>query len=56
MRVKSTSILSGSMSAIQAVKNPGNKYGQQIIYAILQVARNTNTHGIAVRLQLIPGH
>ena len=56
VRVRSTTILSDSMSALQAIQNPGNKSGQQIIYAILQAARNTKTHGIVVRLQWIPGH
>jgi ribonuclease HI len=56
VRVRSTTILSDSMSALQAIQNPGNKSGQQIIYAILQAARNTKTHGIAVRLQWMPGH
>ncbi|KAJ5135377.1 reverse transcriptase [Penicillium bovifimosum] len=34
----------------------GNKSGQQIIHAILRAAANTKTHGIAVRLQWMPGH
>lgn len=55
-RVRSTTILSDSMSAIQAIQNPGNKSGQQIIHAILRAAANTRTHGIAVRLQWMPGH
>ena len=55
-RVRSTTILSDSMSAIQAIQNPGNKSGQQIIHAILRAAANTKTHGIAVRLQWMPGH
>ncbi|KAJ5152552.1 hypothetical protein N7492_009832 [Penicillium capsulatum] len=55
-RMRSTTILSDSMSAIQAIQNPGNKSGQQIIHAILQAAANTKTHGIAVRLQWMPGH
>ena len=56
VRVRTTTVLSDSMSALQAIQNPGNKAGQQIIYAILQVARNTKSHGIAVPLQWIPGH
>ncbi|OQE10083.1 hypothetical protein PENFLA_c095G04406 [Penicillium flavigenum] len=56
MRVRSATILSDSMSALQAIQNPGNKSGQQIIHAILQAVRNTETHGISIRLQWIPGH
>ena len=55
-RVKSATILSDSMSALQAIENPRNKSGQQIIHAILRTATNTKTHGIAVRLQWVPGH
>ena len=55
-RVKSATILSDSMSALQAIQNPGNKSGQQIIHTILRTATNTKTHGIAVRLQWVPGH
>jgi ribonuclease HI len=55
-RVQHSTILSDSMSALQAIRNPGNKSGQQIIYAILQAGRNTKSHGIAVRLQWTPGH
>ena len=44
------------MSALQAIQNPGNKSGQQIIHAILEAAKNTKTHGTAIRLQWIPGH
>lgn len=56
MRVRTTTVLSDSISALQAIQNPGNKAGQQIIYAILQAARNTKSHGIAVPLQWIPRH
>ncbi|OQD77337.1 hypothetical protein PENANT_c114G03644, partial [Penicillium antarcticum] len=56
IRVRSATILSDSKSALQAVQNPGNKSGQQIIHAILQAARNTKTHGTSIRLQWIPGH
>lgn len=55
-RVRSAAIFSDSMSALQAIQNPGNKSGQQIIHAILQAAKNTKTHGTAIRLQWIPGH
>ena len=55
-QAKSATILSDSMSALQAIQNPGNKSGQQIIHAILQAATNTKTHGIAIRLQWVPGH
>ena len=44
------------MSALQAIQNPGNKSGQQIIHTILRTATNTKTHGIAVRLLWVPGH
>lgn len=56
VRVRTTTVLSDSMSALQEIQNPGNKSEQQIIHAILQAARNTKSHGIAVRLQWIPGH
>ena len=56
VRVRSTTILSDSMSALQAIQIPGNKSRQRIIHAILQAARNTKTHGIAVRLQWMPRH
>jgi ribonuclease HI len=56
MRVRSATILSDSKSALQAVQNPGNKSGQQIIHAILQAAKHTKTHGTSIRLQWIPGH
>lgn len=55
-QVKLATILSDSMSALQAIQNPGNKLGQQIIHAILQAATNTKTHGVTIRLQWIPGH
>lgn len=55
-RVRSATIFSDSMSALQAIQNPGNKPGQQIIYAILQAAKNTKTHGTAIQPQWIPGH
>lgn len=52
----SATIFSDSMSALQAIQNPGTKSGQQIIHAILQAARNTMAHGTAILLQWIPGH
>jgi hypothetical protein len=52
-RAKTATILSDSMSALQAIQNPGNKSGQQIIHTILRAATNTKTHGIAVRLQWV---
>ena len=55
-RTRSATILSDSMSALQAVQNPKTKSGQQIIHAILQTAKNAKSHGITVRLQWIPGH
>jgi ribonuclease HI len=55
-RARSATILSDSMSALQAIQNPRNKSGQQIIHAILGTATNTKTHGIAVSLQWVPGH
>ncbi|KAJ6004637.1 hypothetical protein N7540_013006 [Penicillium herquei] len=41
-RVRSATIFSDSMSALQAIQNPGNRSGQQIIHAILQAAKNTS--------------
>jgi ribonuclease HI len=55
-RVRSASILSDSISALQATQTAGNKSGQQIIHAILRAATNTRTHGIMIRLQWIAGH
>ena len=56
LHTRTATILSNSMSALQAVQNPKTKSGQQIIYAILQSAKDTKSHGIAIRLQWIPGH
>ncbi|KAI9044045.1 uncharacterized protein KD926_001867 [Aspergillus affinis] len=53
---KSATILSDSMSALQAIKNPSNQSAQRIIHAILQVARELAARGIPIRLQWIPGH
>ncbi|KAK5805981.1 hypothetical protein VI817_000239 [Penicillium citrinum] len=55
-RMKLATILSDSKSALQAIPNPGNKSGQQIIYAIQQSATNTMAHGTSISLQWIPGH
>lgn len=55
-RVRSATIFSDSMSALQAIRRPGNKSGQQIIHAILRAAENTKNHGTMIRLQWIPGH
>jgi ribonuclease HI len=49
-------ILTDSMSALQAIANSWNKSGQRIIQAILQSARELNTRGIPLRLQWVPGH
>jgi ribonuclease HI len=45
-----------SMSALQAMRNPRNKSGQQIIHATLQAASGLKTWGIPLPLQWIPGH
>lgn len=49
-------ILSDSMSALQAVRNPANKSGQRIIRATLQAAFEMKVRRIPIRLQWIPGH
>ncbi|KAJ5244713.1 hypothetical protein N7489_004809 [Penicillium chrysogenum] len=49
-RVISATTLSATKSALQAVQNPTNKSGQQIVHAILQAARNTKAHGTSIRL------
>ncbi|KAJ8147650.1 hypothetical protein LV162_008857, partial [Aspergillus fumigatus] len=49
-------ILTDSMSALQAIANSWNKSGQRIIQAILQSARELNTRGIPLHLQWVPGH
>ncbi|KAI3055354.1 hypothetical protein CBS147353_11340 [Aspergillus niger] len=43
-------------TALQAIRNPRNKSGQRIIYAILQAASELKARGIPLRLQWIPGH
>lgn len=55
-RMRLATILSDSKSALQAIQNPGNKSGQQIIHAIHRAATNTKAHGTFIRLQWIPGH
>ncbi|THC90426.1 hypothetical protein EYZ11_010103 [Aspergillus tanneri] len=49
-------VLSDSMSGLQAIKNPSNKSGQRIIHAILRAAWELAARGIPLRLQWIPGH
>ena len=49
-------ILSDSTSALRAIRNPGTKPGQRIIYAILQSTEELKTQGTSLRLQWIPGH
>lgn len=49
-------IFTDSMSALQAIANSWNRSGQRIIQAILQSARESNTRGVPLRLQWVPGH
>jgi ribonuclease HI len=49
-------ILSDSMSALQAIRNPSNRSGQKIIRATLQAASEMKARGIPIRLQWVPGH
>lgn len=49
-------ILSDSMSALQAISNTWNQSGQRIIQAIQQSAQELKTRGIPLRLQWVPGH
>ncbi|KAF4228839.1 hypothetical protein CNMCM8980_000121 [Aspergillus fumigatiaffinis] len=49
-------ILSDSMSALQAIRNSSNKSGQKIIRATLQAASEMKARGIPIRLQWVPGH
>jgi ribonuclease HI len=49
-------ILSDSMSALQAIRNPSNKSGQRIIRATLQAASEMKARGIPIRLQWVPEH
>jgi ribonuclease HI len=49
-------ILSDSMSALQAIRNPFNGSGQRIIRATLQAASEMKARGTPIRLQRVPGH
>ena len=49
-------ILSDSMSALQAIANLRNKPGQHIIQAITHSAKKLDARGIPLRLQWVPGH
>ena len=51
-----TTILSDSMSALQAIANLRNKSGQHIIQAITHSARELDVLGIPLHLQWVPGH
>ena len=51
LHTRTATILGDSMSALQAVRNPKTKSAQQILYAILQSAKNTKSHSIAICLQ-----
>lgn len=54
----SAAIFSDSMSALQEprIQDTGTKSGPETIHAILRAAKNTGAHGIAIRLQCIPGY
>jgi ribonuclease HI len=57
MELEPATILSDSMSALQAIANMrNNKSGQQIILAITQSAEELKARGIPLRLQWVPGH
>jgi hypothetical protein len=56
IKLEPATILSDSMSALQAIANMRNKSGQQIILAITQSARELKARGIPLRLQWVPGH
>ena len=49
-------ILCNSTSALRAIRNPANKSGQWVMYAILQAAREMKARGLPLRLQWVPGH
>jgi ribonuclease HI len=53
---ETATILCDNTSALQAIRNPRNKSGQRIIYAIRQAASELKARGIPLRLQWIPGH
>jgi ribonuclease HI len=55
-RQEPATILSDSMSALQALSNARNKSGQRIIQAVQQSAQELQTRGIPLRLQWVPGH
>jgi hypothetical protein len=55
-RQEPASILSDSISALQAISNTRNKSGQKIVQAIQQSAREVQARGIPLRLQWVPGH
>jgi ribonuclease HI len=55
-RGKTFTIASDSKSALEAIANPSNKSGQQIVRAILSKADNLRTQGTEVCLLWIPGH
>jgi ribonuclease HI len=56
IELEPATILSDSMSALQAIGNMQNKSGQLIILAITQPARELKARGIPLRLQWVPGH
>ena len=56
MQHEPATILSDSMSALQAIANLRNKSGQRIIQAITHSARELDARGIPLRLQWVPGH
>jgi ribonuclease HI len=56
IQLKPVTILSDSVSALQAIANVRNKSGQQIMPAITRPARELKARGIPLRLQWVPGH
>ena len=56
MQHEPATILSDSMSALQAIANLRNRSGQQIIQAITRSAKELDARGIPLRLQWVPGH
>ncbi|EED12009.1 conserved hypothetical protein [Talaromyces stipitatus ATCC 10500] len=55
-RQEPATILSDSMSVLQALSNARNKLGQRIIQAVQQSVQELQTQGIPLRLQWVPGH
>jgi hypothetical protein len=53
---RTVTIGSGSKSALQAITNPSNKPGQQIVQMILNTAGDPQTQGLTLRLLWIPAH